>query len=484
MELKNLKSGTDIRGTAIDTQAEKADLTAKAVQRLAAAFAIFIKQKTKNTNIKIAVGHDSRLSAKEVSAAAIEGLMNVSSHVIFCSLSSTPAMFMTTVLSECDGAIMLTASHHPKNKNGMKFFSRDGGVSSSELLSIIDIAQALDFSTLPHTDSTFEEGDFLADYCAYMQAFFVDQLGERPLKGLKIAVDASNGSSGFFASRILAPLGADVSASQYLNPDGNFPFHPPNPEDKTAMQSIQTAVLNSKSDIGIIFDTDGDRSAIVLSDGKQINKNRFIALMASIVLKDNPNATIVTDSTTSEGLKHFITEKGGTHLRYKRGYQNVIAKAKQLCDQGINAPLAMETSGHGALKENFFLDDGAYMAAKIIVEYVKLRRQGKDIFDLIKDLKEPAEQTEFRLKLKGDNWKDVGEQVLNSLTLFSQNHTIADDSYEGIRTYLFDGWFMARMSVHDPVVAFNIESEKIGGVEKIKNEITKVLSGCKNIEQV
>jgi len=498
MNIKLLKSGTDIRGVAIGNGIT---LTKEAAKRLGLAFAIFIeRQKIKQLGnsdrccqppaLRIAVGHDSRLSAEDISEATTEGLMHKCSEVLFCGLSSTPAMFMTTVLNGCDGAIMLTASHHPKNKNGFKFFTKNGGITKSDLDEIIEIAENLEF-TYNNGVATLIKKDYLEIYCNHMKDYLIRELGdEQPLKGYKIAVDAGNGAAGFYASRILQPLGADISSSQFLDPDGNFPNHVPNPEDKEAIESISKRVVDTKSDLGIIFDTDGDRSAIVLRDGKEVNRNRLIALAAAIVIEEEKNKArflqndikkikpiVVTDSVTSDGLREFIESLGGVHIRYKRGYQNVIGYAKKLCDEGQNAPLAIETSGHGALKENYFLDDGAYLAAKILIKAIKLKKEGKDLDNLIKDLKEPLEEKAFRLSLGGENWQKTGAEVLGRFEELGKKYLVAEDSFEGIRVYLEGGFFMARMSVHDPVVAVNIETDKVGGADRIEAILREELKG-------
>ena len=173
----------------------------------------------------------------------------------------------------------------------------------------------------------------------------------RPLAGFRIVVDAGNGAGGFYARDVLEPLGADVSGSQFLEPDGRFPNHIPNPENPEAMASVCAATLKAGADLGVIFDTDVDRAGCVGADGREINRNRLIALAAAIVLEDAPGGTIVTDSVTSSGLKTFLEQTlGGVHCRFKRGYKNVINEAQRLCAAGVCAPLAIETSGHAALR--------------------------------------------------------------------------------------------------------------------------------------
>ncbi|KAF2305538.1 hypothetical protein GH714_006311 [Hevea brasiliensis] len=180
-----------------------------------------------------------------------------------------------------------------------------------------------------------------------------------------------------------------------------FPNHIPNPGDKTAMALTRTAVLENSADLGIVFDTDVDRSGVVDNKGNPINGDKLIALMSAIVLKEHPGTTIVTDARTSMALSRFITDRGGQHCLYRVGYRNVIDKGVHLNRDGIETHLMMETSGHGALKENHFLDDGAYMVVKIIIEMVRMKLAGSDagIGSLIRDLEEPLESVELRMNI-------------------------------------------------------------------------------------
>lgn len=469
MDYKNLKSGTDVRGVALDAEGEKIDLTDEAVKAIVSAFVYWLSKKLNKTELKIAVGHDSRLSSDRIKEAAIVSLKAAGGEIFDCELASTPSMFMMTQFDEtkCDGAIMITASHLPYTKNGLKFFTSGGGLESE------DISQILTYAEEEKCISGNKTQLFRKNFMKLYSSFLVEKVKketneQRPLSGLKIVVDAGNGAGGFFASEVLAVLGADTSGSQFLQPDGHFPNHMPNPEQAEAMQSIKKCVLDNKADIGIIFDTDVDRAAIVASDGMEINRNRLIALISAIILEENRGATIVTDSVTSDGLNKFITEKGGVHHRFKRGYRNVINEAIRLEKEGKNVPLAIETSGHAALKENFFLDDGAYLAVRILISMAKLNKQGKALSGLIETLELPKEQQEVRMGFKCENWKELGGMILEKLHDFSsKNFSVALSNYEGIRANVSFayGWFLARMSVHDPILIINMESMQAGGVK-------------------
>jgi phosphomannomutase len=294
--------------------------------------------------LRVSVGRDSRLSSPLMAASLVAGLATRGVAVARFGMCTTPAMFMSCVLPGhgYDGAAMITASHLPVNRNGVKFFRAAGGLGKPDIKWILHRAAELAASenvppSDPYSDTAYVLSaallsagalisyvDFLEVYAAHLRNVVIDGVNhpvhsDKPLKGFKIVVNPGNGAGGFFATRVLAPLGADTSASIYLEPDGRFPHHPPNPENKAAVEATKKAVLAAQADLGIVLDTDVDRSGFVDANGNAINRNRYIALMAAIALRDNPEETIVTDSCTSNGLASFIEELGGKHFRYKKG---------------------------------------------------------------------------------------------------------------------------------------------------------------------
>lgn len=470
MDLKQLKSGTDVRGTALGGYGSEVNLTKEAVRAIVDAFGFWLQGRVSGKTV--AVGCDSRLSSPAIKSIAAKSLSDAGYTVLDCGLCSTPSMFMMTQFAstKASASIMVTASHHPCDKNGLKFFLPSGGLEGSQIEEILALASRGE-KLNAQQKGEIKKGDYMAHYCEFLMGLVQRECGEeKPLEGMKIVVDAGNGAGAFYVERVLNPLGADTAGSQFLEPDGNFPNHIPNPENRDAMASIARATLNAKADLGIIFDTDVDRAAIVDSSGKEINRNTLIALISAIILKQQPGATIVTDSVTSDGLKEFIESRGGVHHRFKRGYKNVIDEAIRLCNEGVNAPLAIETSGHAALKENYFLDDGAYLVTRIIIEAVKLRREGKPLLSLIDGLKSAREEKEVRLSFKTENWKELGNFIIENLKkLKDPRLVVAPDNYEGARVSVprLKGWFLVRMSVHDPIMPVNIESDVEGGAEAI-----------------
>ncbi|MBR0159067.1 MAG: phosphomannomutase/phosphoglucomutase [Clostridia bacterium] len=475
---KKLQNGSDVRGVALEgIEGQSVNLTAEAAGMIAAAFVLWLRKKTGKNELTIAVGRDSRISGPALAESVIAAMRARGVDVVNCGLASTPAMFMTTVTDgyRYDGSIMLTASHLPFNRNGLKFFTPEGGLEKADITAVLELADEIEdglYPTAPGAQGSEIKIDFITIYAAGLVSKIRKATGAlRPLEGTHIIVDAGNGAGGFYAEKVLKPLGADTAGSQFLEPDGTFPNHIPNPEDKKAMDSIQKAVLDNHADFGIIFDTDVDRAGAVDRHGKEINRNRIIAMIAAIAIAEHPGATIVTDSITSSGLKKFIEQElGGVHHRFKRGYKNVINEAIRLNGEGIYTPVAIETSGHGALKENYFLDDGAYLIAKLLIQLALMRKEGRHIDELIDKLEEPAEAVEFRLNIADNDFKTYGQGVIDALGEYVKTQAgWAPEAvnYEGLRVRCENaderGWFLLRLSLHDPLLPLNIESDVAGG---------------------
>ena len=486
---KKLQNGSDIRGVALEGDSgEKINLTPEVAETLGRSFAAWLVEKGFETPA-VAIGTDSRITGPALKLAFSDGLTAMGVNVVDCGLASTPAMFMACIgeKMQVDGAVMLTASHLPFNRNGMKFFTARGGFDKEDISDLLKIAAGNSFPKHGPPGSV-EEADFISDYAGVLvnkirEGVKDPEQYEEPLGGLKIIVDAGNGAGGFFAHKVLLPLGADIEGSQFLEPDGHFPNHIPNPEDHEAMEAISKAVKLTGADLGIIFDTDVDRAAIVDASGNAISRNELIALISAVILEEHPGSVIVTDSITSTGLKWFIEEElGGKHHRFKRGYKNVINESKRLNEEGAASWLAIETSGHAALKENYFLDDGAYLVAKLLIKMARMNKENRSLAGLIEKLPLPAESEELRLPLTGEKINEYGNNIISSLgemALKEPGWTLEEPNYEGIRIRCSNprenGWFLLRLSLHDPLMPLNIESDVEGGVKAIVSRLGQLL---------
>lgn len=481
---KSLKSGSDIRGIAVQTEDSEVTLTIEAIIDITKAYLKWLADRTGKSVLNIAVGNDVRISSDAVYSAVQKAIVESGCNLYYCGVSTTPSMFVLLKESDwgCDGSVMITASHLPFDRNGLKFFTPDGGLSGKDIDDIIALAE--NGEALPRRLGNVIEQSYMDAYCRKLVAVVRTGTGKSaPLFGKRVIVDAGNGVGGFFVKKVLQQLGAITDGSINLEPDGNFPAHAPNPEDPKAIQALSDAVLTSKAELGIIFDTDVDRAAIVDGDGTQINRDNLVALTAATILADKP-ATIVTDSVTTDGLTEFIEDLGGKHIRFKRGYRNVIEEAMRRNAQGEYCPLAIETSGHAAFADNYFMDDGAYLVCKLLVAYSSQAAKKEKLSDLIADLKLPWEEDEVRVRFNvhSEDFKREGERIINEIKYFAEHDphwSLAPNNYEGVRINFKKGegggWALVRMSVHDPVMPINFASTERGGNKKMARSLYYLL---------
>ncbi len=544
--LNALKSGSDLRGVALskpDTpNSTLLTLSTPAVYAIACALPKHLSAKCQKPidELSIAIGHDSRLSAQRIEAALIEGLIASGvKQVRRLGLAATPALFRvcqdaastpsrsnttaeqpnTSATSAspavssyptyeaADAGIMLTASHLPMERNGLKFFTQSGGFDHADLEAVLSYVETdlelslnrlesllpgasyvgtslqafqaetpeLDRRLLASLDCSIAERKVVSDPFMHFYAqslrqtiaqAFDDKDQEQPLKGYKILVDAGNGAGGFFVKDVLEVLGANCEGSLYLEPDGHFPNHIPNPELPAAILPLAKAVPQAQADLGIIFDTDVDRVALIAPDGREINRNRLIGLICAILVDEEPDLLCVTDSVTSSELSDFLKSIGVTHYRWRRGYRNVISQAQLLWAQGQNAQIAIETSGHAALRENDYLDDGAYLACRILAALAKGKREGQDLLRRLDTLQEPEYQNERRFEFApkyvgGPEVAAIIEDLTSALEQgLYPGWSIDPENREGIRIQVSGEkacWMLLRASLHDPQLVLNTE---------------------------
>ncbi len=215
-------------------------------------------------------------------------------------------------------------------------------------------------------------------------------------------------------------------------------------------------------------------------------------MAAALIADQYPGTTVVTDSITSKQLTAFLKDTLGlSHLRFKRGYKNVINKSIELCESGVDSQLAIETSGHAAYKENYFLDDGAYLATKIVIKAALLFREGRGISSLISEMKMPAESIEVRFPILAEDFASYGDQILKDLEILADSGQIKGASlvtpnYEGVRIDFAQpsctGWLLLRKSLHDPIMPLNIESDVEGGTDEIRRMLKPLLAGYDKLD--
>ena len=205
-DLLKLQNGSDIRGVAMETEGgAPVTLPPAAVYRIATAFVRFLAERTGTPvrDLTVAVGTDSRLTAQPLREEALSAILAAGAKALDCGMASTPAMFMALQFDEtkADGSIMLTASHLPSDRNGMKFFTREGGLEKADITALLKSAAA-EAPKYKEVETTARPCALITRYTRFLRDRIksaLPELGEFPLDGMRILVDAGNGAGGFFA---------------------------------------------------------------------------------------------------------------------------------------------------------------------------------------------------------------------------------------------------------------------------------------------
>ena len=478
------RSGSHIRGP-------QEALTDEFARKLGYAFAMWLGEALEKDPkaLALAVGRDERPSGERIAAALTQGILAAGSDARDCGQCAAPALFMTVQgpSAAMDGAVMVTAIPADEALNGFKFMTAKGGLQSADVADILRRAAEAEVPErlIVGPDAATRR---YYDHLRRVAAKYLEDDALKPLLGLRVVVDARSGLGAGYA-RFLEALGAETLGS--LTAPSPTVTDPMDPE---TLKALAGAVAERRADLGVSFTADGTRAAFVDEHGRALSHNRLIALVAAMLLDATPGLTFVTDSVTSSGLSAFIAEWGGVHYRFKRGYRNVIDEAVRLNGEGIDCPIAMETSGHCAFRENGFIDDGLYLATRLICEALNRKREGHTLSELIDGLQEPVESAEIRLPVKPyEDWdpeeevQAIVESVL-SHTLTHPEWQMAPDNREGVRiTFNLDGgvnnaWFQLRMSVHDPVMVLNAESAVPGGVKRILSALYDLIRDTEYVE--
>ena len=458
MKWLKLKSGCDIRGT-------EQQLTAEAVEKLGYAFACLLARKLDTTpdKLTVAVGRDARPSGRRIQAALVRGVTAADSDVLDGGACAAPALFSRA--ARCDtpaGAIMVTGGDESA-RTGFKLYAPVCGFGDADVTELLRMAADVE---VPERLVTRENPmDEYRESLRRIAAVHLQDDALRPLLGLKAAV-RTDGVGGAFFAGFLEELGVEV-------------------ERVDADAALEAVVPACGADLGVALDADCCRAAIFDETGAPVAQNRLIALLAAMLLEKHPGATLVTDSVTSSGLSAFIAEWGGVHYRFKRGYRNVIDEAIRLNEEGIDCPLAIETTGLAAFRENSFLDDGIYLALRIVCEALDRKREGQTVFSLLEGLEEPVETASLRLSVLDEDDPAAACQeaveIILSHTLDNPEWQLAPDNREGIRiTFNLDGgvnnaWFQLRISVHAPTLPLDVASDVPGGVRRILSQLYALL---------
>lgn len=456
----------DIRGIAIPEANEPADLTPETVKLIGQGTGTYMKRKYGTRNMM--VGRDNRLHSPDLQKAFIEGVLSTGIDVIDVGISTSPLIYYAVCRYDVDSGVNITASHNPKEYNGVKIVGKNAhSVCGDELQEIVKLIQQGDFEKAA-ADSAIKPGqlttksDNFDDYLKDIQSRI------KLSKPLKVVVDAGNGTTGIFAPQLLRAIGCEV-IELYCDLDGNYPNHEANPEEEANMRDLAALVRQNKADLGLGFDGDGDRVGVVDENGKHYSADYLLLLLARDLLAKEKGAQIVFDVKVSKILIDEITRLSGIPVMSKTGHSFIEARMHEL-----NAPLGGEISGHmffGKTYYDYYGFDDAFFAACKLLEILSKAPNSPTFSQQFAGLPTLFTTPEFKAHCP-DNLKfEIVKKVTDHFTKLYDCITI-----DGVRVN-FDklAWGAVRCSNTSPNLTLRFEAETAEKLAQIQNIMVEEL---------
>jgi phosphomannomutase len=427
------------------------EINEEAARAVGAAFSAFLKGKTKN----IVVGRDGRISSPNLFEALVQGIISQGMDVIDIGICTNPMLiFATKKIGDDVGGIMISASHSPPDINGFKLMGERGvQLADIKRKEIDEKAIAGNFSEAPEKGQIIKK-EILREYINYILKFTAN------IKNLKVVVDYGNGVGSVSGKQLFPKLNIEY-IPLYDEIDGNFPNHAPDPHNLENMKNLCQKVMEEKADLGIFFDGDADRAAIVNEQGEIIPNDLLAILLATEELKKYPGGKIYFDLRFTRAAKEIIKENEGEPIMMRVG--NPYYKEKMIFENGT---FAAEFSGHIFFKENYGIDDGlfaAIMAMNIIC------KSGKKLSELISPLKRYFASEEINMLVE-----NADKALLSVAQKYKDGKAI---DLDGVYIEYPNWWFSLRKSNTEPKVRLRVEANSEKLMMEKKKEIIDLI-GC------
>ena len=426
------------------------EIDEKAVYKIGAAFAVFIKKASNKEKPQIVVGRDNRKSSDSLFNALSRGLIEQGVDVVDIGLSATPTLYFSVSNYKYDGGINITASHNPKQYNGLKMvremaipLSGDSGIEEIKEMVLAD-----NFSEAEKKGEIIKR-DVSDDYISINKT--------KDSFDSKMIVDTANSVSGVLISKMFDRTNLTHIFSE-LDPD--FPNHEPDPLKKENIEKLQKKVIEDKADLGAAFDGDGDRVFFIDETGEIIPSDMILALIASIILKENSNNKILYDIRCSNIVRETVESLRGEAVMSRVGHSFIKALMKEK-----DIIFGAEYSGHYYLKQGDSYYESPYFVVFNILE--EMKKSGKKLSQLIEPFKKYYHSGEINFKV--DNKEEIIEKVKEKY-INGKLSTI-----DGVRIDFDDWWFSIRASNTEPILRLIIEGKTKEIMEEKLKEIQNLI---------
>lgn len=425
------------------------DITEEVAELMGRGFASYLLKSINKDNAKVTVGWDARLHSPVIRDSLVKGLNNSGIDVIDLGMCPTPLQYYSLFKLPVDGGVMITGSHNPPEFNGFKLSVGRETLFGDSIQAVKRVIEVKDFK---NGTGTIENFPVIDDYVDFLKGKF------QSLSGLKVVIDAGNGTGGVVASKILKFLDAEVF-ELYCEPDGRFPNHHPDPTVEKNVADLITKVKEVKAHAGIGYDGDADRIGVVDEDGEIIWGDRLMIIFSREILGEHPGARIIGEVKCSQTLYDDIALHGGTPIMWKTGHSLIKEKLKK-----EHALLAGEMSGHLFFADKYFGYDDAIYGSLRLLEIIKKAGEPYSTKALLKDVPRMASTPEIRFDCPDEIKFKIVEKAKDA---FNEYPAVTID---GIRIKFDDGgWGLIRASNTQPALVLRFEAKDEKKLAEIKS---------------
>lgn len=405
----------------------------------------------------MAVGRDMRFSSPEIAKGLIEGMTKQGRDVVDLGLITTDMIYFATGKFPVAGGIMITASHNPKEYNGLKFCLSGAAPVSGEggIYQMRDNILSNKFKESEKQGQVTPK-NILVDWLNHALSF----IDEKTIKPLKIVVDAGNGMASILFPELEKRLPFKI-IPLYFDLDGSFPNHPAYPLIPENLKEAQKKVLEEKADLGLVFDGDGDRAVLIDETGKTVSGTIMTAMMAEYFLKKFKGATILYNAICGWIVPEVINSLGGKGIRVPVGHSLIKENMRK-----YEALFAGEHSGHYYFKDNYYADS-AFITILIALQIIS--QENKKVSEIIQRFDKYPSSGEINFEIVDK------AKVIDEIEKIYREKAKSTDRLDGLTVWFDDWWFNVRPSNTEPLLRLNIEAKNQGILELRKKEIVDFL---------
>lgn len=410
---------------------------------------------------KVLVGRDCRLSSDELHDALVKGITDAGADVYDIGRSTTPMVYFGTANYKFKASVQITASHNPKEYNGMKV-SREFALPVGLDSGLGTIKEWIE-SGKPTEPAAHKGKIFGLDIHDDYKAFLSKYLGD--YSDLKVAFDLSNGMSVLYAKELFG------KSPIYINDvmDGNFPAHEPNPLLPRNTLQLRELVKEKGVDAGVIYDGDADRVMFVNEKGEFVSPDLIIALLGKYFVEERgEKGTVIQDIRSSKAVGEYLEPMGCKMFTWKVGRANAAHKLRE-----IDGLWGGELAGHYYFKDFFYSDSGLLASILVLRVLAAAKKEGKSFSDLIGEIARYANSGEinFRIEDKQGAMDAVKEHFMTA------EKAGAFMDFDGYRVEFPEWWFNIRPSNTEPYLRFICEARSEEMLAEKIEEVKKILIG-------